>query len=793
MKNTTKTTSIESKWKKFNSKNVKNLLETIKNTIKTMLKSKKLKRTTAVIAALLTWGLVTDIVVNMDKDDKKTEFKNHYYDENAWSYFLINEDFEGGWKDTITISEIVKNNPYLSINEDFINAIVKNEEDLKTQHLFWRQLEKFQTLLWTRLSYETHSNSKYRSSKYIISKILKPASHGYLQTQRWAINKYDNTDDYDNILEAIATFKLPNDKWEWEEIWKQFWYKSVDEMKQDIEWEKIELGKWWWRFAVALWTVLLDKIFKDNKSSLDSINVDIYHTDYERTVIDQDKKNDNIKFYNSQKNDDISQNKVQTFLILNQRGSVNFEMIKNILTDNTHIFGYWAALWCTDNVRHSENAPIHYLLSLIEINKNFEDKQIRDGKIVYQTGVFWPTLQWLTNDHFWQNFSNPSDAKNYILENMDIQEEINKEIEKFIKNMRVFFELNKDYTSKALDNSATSLDDIQIQYIQNMIKLTFEHTYISKEIFKQYVINHQDKMDSTKRTESLQKIDNLRDGRVVGQKKGDLDKLILLMTNKEEFRDLIDDKNDQFFELFIRNFLGRWLLATSIVVGKTGLITPVIQTKATMLSNESNTLYRFQSTKDYMNTNGNWLDAIVIENDIYADALTHIFQEGENIREILWQNQDIQEYIKEVCITIDWKSISKSDDIPIEIIKEIVRDINNQKFDDISTLKDWDTIKLKTNYFNDVLYSIEHTVQKSEILRDIVRNNEASRNFVRKNFLNLQWEKIKNANDIPLNVLREIVRDKNNEKITNLNRIKVGQKIYIVIVLNYNESSRTQE
>lgn len=708
-------------------------------------------------------------------------------------------EYENWETDTISLPEFLDkileknwNNINWISSTDLITTMT-SENALKTDwpiHKIDWILEDF----WVERSKHT-KNVLWRPLSFISN-----WSYWRFQTQREAIKNWYINDlpRYNNICKKIANFKLPDNTGERVELYKQFGYNSDNEMIDDIKSNNLPIYKWGNRLWIAFWIVLLNEQLIDRNKWWERFN--------ETDVINRTQNIKSKRLRWLRVKDPIRQalsgNKgenLKTIYILSKEkewvNRVSFKDIEETLQSPE--FRAWevAAWWCT-SIEARKNCEYLLDFNIAELNQYFNE--YKNGKdednhleIVTPTGGFWPTSTKLAikhlkeytadnpslseiineaekNEKLFYNKSFQQKVKKYLNEHPEIIKDFkNKSIEEYIRNFRTFFLLNENWDK---------INDIQMNFLENNLNLSFNHLYVWVQYFKKYVKNKK----------AIENLDTLRNKYVINQDKTSREKITKILTHKDEFITFTWLSEKKYWE-FIKHHLWPALLWISIILSETWNVVPECQEAAKLTSNEINTIFRFytwaenQITK--MNEDIKWIP-IVIETENFSI---------NKIRQTISENVRIMEYLKNNCRTPEWDKITNINQISDKFIYHFIG-LNQNKIDSLKdkAIRNWDKnikIYFKTRNIKQIIANEKYSwiARKKDNFCNYIYDLQQQNPRLAKILKNIIWKDQIELKDITKKVLKQIIRDSNWHLRKNLNKLHPGDQFIIVLPLNKGE------
>ena len=670
------------------------------------------------LATLIAWGLIwwaAAVDINKAKKRRNADLSLYweFNIEKGKQANIITRPGLDWWPDPDTIHTEL--DTILSHNEDIITidattleSIMLWEESLKTTKNWISKYDEKLEKSWI-------DRNPY--SKSFIGKILgkiKEWSYGPYQVQPEAIDKYkDNPELYNILCERIAKFRLPDINWEYTPLHEQLWL-TIEEMIKQIQNHEIYTFAWGERFLAAYGIVLIDEISRESHSMIDSYNgTDGYKRWIKNTKSLEDMRNNKWKLiYPELTHWD---NDLMSPYILRNRWEVSYKRIWQLFNSDAFINWMVASYWCMDYINNVKNSNYLYLLSLMELNEWFKN-QTWDLNIVMPTWNFWPTTLNLVNKHFNKNFKDWAEAKKFLdeLPTEELQKLRDEALNNFEQNMRLLYTLNWD---------KHWINDIQSKYLSECLDLTFNHIYAWVNIFSDFLQqNCWDKSDS---------LNKLRNSFVKEQNKNSLEEIKKIMTNENSFISFTGLDNTSYLK-WIKYYLCPTLLGTSDWLYQIWWIIPVIQDNPwwTKMSNEQNSLSRFaiwvhQHNIDQIDREM-WIKYVLQPWDTNIDSLRHIMRDQKSVREYL-----------QTCRTINGDSISSPEDIPYELMFEMIRwnDWFYPLFENGERFYEGDTIRIKIDGLNLVyrIFEIDKPATKEVPIQKTIKTKKWKKKTVTTN------------------------------------------------------------
>ena len=742
---------------------------------------------------------------------------------------------EGKTVAAIGLNDLIRANSSLledGLNDNLLTSVMLSEDSLKTKNGWW--IKKFDDKLEKLGVERSKSSSSY--TWRLLSMWGHTWSYWAFQTQREMFDKYKNNPElFNKLLNDVANFKIQNVKGEYEELYKQLWYKNIEDMVEDIKNHNIEIYTWWWRTGDVFGIVWINEIFREINEPIRKINCEELYKHYSSQASKMDKENKFIMIVNKRsRNDHSFRNNVMSMYTLQDNGSkIWFKDIVDIYKSQAFQNWFASALWCIDNVEGEKNCVYLTLLQLMEINEYFEKKWKEDINIVEATWSFWKTCLKLVNKHFQKNFNNENEARHFLNEEIG-EEKINslykQEVEEYYQHLRTLFLL---WNNENNPDEWTNITPEQSSFLKHSIKLTFNTKVITFDIFKKY-IDDNTQLSKEKKNDIFNKINSKRNDYVINQNKEAFEELTDIMVDFDKFREITGLDKKQYID-YLKGYLWQSLLSHMAIIWDTELIIPEIQNNPgwSKTWNEMNSIRRFAI----------WVEIQEAKELDIEKWFEHEIIEWENnfntMRNVLWENDSVKNYLMENCMTYDWKTIESPDDIPWELVYEIIRNESWERIDNIVDLKVWDKIRLKTKWLENIYDSIDDLWDLTEIYnketkiikgkwknkKEYKKFEKASKTICKNNDnwtyeIVGSWEYLQNIlykyaqkspklkriilkmlnkeelsapEDISAEVIKEIVRKPNWEYFPHINKIGIGEPFMIGAPLNYFDKKKNKE
>lgn len=759
---------------------------------------------TSLLAALIAWWVISWTVWTIDI--KKAEKRKKADTEVFWEFkvksgktvdiIIPNLDW---WPDLDTIHEsldtlLEHNRNIVSIDATKLESIMLWEESLKTTKNWISKYDE-------RLEWYGIDRNPY--SKSLIWKFLgkiKEWSYWPYQVQPEAIDKYKkNPELYDELCRKIATFKLPNTDWEYVSLHSQLWL-SENEMIEQIKNHQIYTFAWGERFLTAYWIVLIDQISRETESMIDSYDGENWYNRWIENTKSAEKQHPELI---------TADDNIMSPYILLKKWNVSYNWMWDLFNDDAFRNGMISAYWCMDYINNVKNSNYLFVLSLLELNEWFKNHGEWDLNIITPTWNFWPTTLKLVNKHFGKDFQNAGDAKKFMdnLSEEELQKFKDEAIDNFEKNMRLLFTLNPD---------PNWINQSQSKYLSECLDITFNNMYSSVVVFSDFLNkNCWDKTDT---------ISNLRNDFVKKQNQESLETIKSIMTDEKAFISFTWLDRNSYLK-WIKYHLWPTLLASTNRVYQTCWIIPVIQQNPwwTKMSNEQNSISRFDiwvsQEKMAQMDRERWVEYVLQAWDTNIDSMKNIMRSKKAVREYL-----------QTCKTINWDTISSPQDIPDELVNEMLRGSDGYYplFKNGERFYGWDTIYIKHIWLNETYHIItfnkpatktiqekitkkqgkwknakNKTVLQNKTVKLCTINNDGTLTIqkwwsfqeilffysqsdpqVKKALESVAWKPITQQSDITWSVIKQVIRHSDWTVRTNIGAVNAWERFIIILPLN---------
>ena len=676
----------------------------------------------SLLAALIAGWVITWWVSYRDikkASNKKESDKKTYWIVKAKpdkKVTVFSPDFSW-WPDSLDIpldTIMEHNRDIINIDATKLQSIMIWEESLKTTNgWFVSEFDEWLEMHWI-------DRNPYSAS--LIGKTLgkfKEWSYWPYQVQPEAIDKYKNNPDlYDTLCKKIAKLKLPNAKWELIPLHEQL-SLTVEEMVKQIKNHEIYTFVWGERFLIAYWIVLIDQISRETDAMLDSYDWEKWYNTWVDNTSNAEKQHSELV------GDD---NKIMSpYFLKDKWAPITYSWIWNLFNNDAFKNGMVSAYWCMDYIKNIENSDYLFTLSLLELNERFKNWGKWDLDVVVPTWKFWPTTLKLVNKHFKKDFEDVNDAKKFMddLSEEELQKIRQKALNTFETNMRLLYTLNLE------DNHW--INEKQSKYLSECLDLTFNHMYSSVIILSEFINNKWWKNSNTVN----KKLFKYRNDYVKEQNKDSLEEIKKIMTDEATFISFTWLKRNSYLE-WIKHYLWPTLLGASDWIYQTKWIIPVIQKNPwwTKTSNEQNSIFRFSmwvSQEEIAQADRErWIEYKLQRWDTNVDSL----------KNIMWSKKPVKEYLQK-CKTIYWDSITSPQDIPDELVIEMLRGIDNfyPLFEGEKWFYEWDTIYIKYIWLDKIYHVVEVNQPATKQIEKKIRERVTSREPVAQKKWNKKWKK----------------------------------------------------
>ena len=689
----------------------------------------------SLLAVLMAWWVIVWWASYLDlkkANDKKENDKKAYWIVKAKpdkKVTVFSPDFDW-WPDSLDIpldTIMEHNRDIISIDATKLESIMLWEESLKTTNgWFVSEFDEWLEMHWI-------DRNPYSGS--LIGKVLgkyKEWSYWPYQVQPEAIDKYKNNQKlYDTLCKKIAKLKLPNIKWELVPLHEQL-SLTVEEMVKQIKNHEIYTFVWGERFLIAYWIVLIDQISRETDEMINSYNWGNWYNKWYNNINSLETEKDttwiNLKYPELTSKD----NDLMSPYILFNGWKISYNKIWNLFNSDTFKNGMVSAYWCMDYIKNIENSDYLFTLSLLELNERFKNGGNWDLDIAIPTWNFWPTTLKLVNKYFKKNFENINDAKKFMdnLSEESLQKIREYALNTFETNMRLLYTLN-------LENNHW-INANQSKYLSEFLDLTFNHMYANVIILSEFINNKWWKDSNT----TNKKLFKYRNDYVKDQNKDSLEEIKKIMTDEISFTSFTWLKKSSYLE-WIKYYLWPTLLGATDWIYQTEWVVPVIQQNPwwTKMSNEQNSIFRFSM----------WVSQEEIaqaDRERWVEYKLKLWDTNiDSLKNIMWSKKPVKEYLQK-CKTIYWDSITSPQDIPDELVSEMLRGVDGfyPLIEDGKWFYEWDTIYIKYIWLDKVYHNIEINQPATKEVKKKIKEKVTSREPVAQKKWNKKWNKNENKN-----------------------------------------------